>query len=256
MKTAQLVFDTKQILFEQKVISEYEYLMAQNELLRAQAQLLQQRAAVVKARNDLSFTEVKSPSDGVVGNIPYRQGALVNSAMLQPLTTVSDNSEVYVYFSLSEHQTLALMREWGSLKAMLEHLDQVELELSDGSLYPYKGKVESMSGVIDQNTGSILLRAMFKNPDRMLMSGATGNVLIRSVERNCMVIPQSATVRLQDKYMVYKVVHGIAESAQISVATENDGKHFRVLSGLLEGDCIVADGAGLVRAGMRIKNEE
>lgn len=136
------------------------------------AALAQAKALELSARNNYSYTEVKSPANGVVGTLPYRVGALVSpSGMPQPLTTVSDNSDMYVYFSLTENQLLGLMRQYGSKEEVLTQLPEVDLLLNDGSIYAHKGRVESISGVVDRSTGTASLRAVFPNPDGLLQSG-------------------------------------------------------------------------------------
>ena len=250
--TATLNHQTRQRLFAEKVISQYDLQTAENEKLKAEAELAQAEANVLNARNNLSYTEVRSPADGVAGMIPYRQGALVDAAIAQPLTTVSDNSEMYVYFSMNESQMLSFMRRHGSMDEMIKNFGEVELLLSDGARYVETGRIESVSGVIDRSTGSVTLRAVFPNRDRILLSGSSGNVQIPTMYNNVILIPQAATMRIQDQFLVYTVVNGKAQSAQISIATENNGKEYIVTEGLNEGDVIVSDGAGLVREGMEI----
>lgn len=256
LATARLDCASNQRLFDERIIGEYEFQKSRNALLVAEAVLAQTEAVESDARNNLSYTEVKSPADGVVGVFPYRQGTLVNPSISEPLTTVSDNSEMYVYFSMDENSLLRYMREYGSPDDAVGSIADVRLVLSDGTVYEEKGRVESISGVIDRRTGSVTLRARFPNPKKLLHSGATGNVRITSVYKNVMVIPQSATIKLQDKIMAYKVVDGKAQSALVTVAPANNGREYIVLSGLDIRDEIVADGAGLVREGMEIKREE
>ena len=255
LATAKLNFESRQRLYKEKVISEYELLTAENLFLNAEAALAQAEAAETSARNNLSYTEVKSPVNGIAGVIPYRQGALVGPTIANPLTSVSDNSEMYVYFSIAENQALAMMRQWGSMEETLKNMDEVELVLGDESIYPTKGKIESISGVVDRNTGSVAMRAVFDNSNRLLLSGSSGNVQITQLHNDVIVIPQAATVKIQDKYLVYKVEDGKAVSAQIQVANNNNGTEYIVLSGLKEGDVIVADGVGLVREGMDINTK-
>ena len=252
LATARLNAESKQRLFDEQVISEFELLSARNALHNAEAALAQARAGELKARNDLSYTEVRSPVNGIAGVLPYRQGALVGPSVAQPLTTVSDNSSMFVYFSISENQALSLLRQWGSMEQTLANMEEVELILNDGSLYPKKGKVESISGVIDRNTGSVSVRAVFDNAERLLLSGSSGNVQINGIWEDVIVIPQSATVKVQDKYLVYKVTDGIARSEKVEVLPDNNGTEYIVLSGLNTGDVIVADGTGLIREGMEI----
>lgn len=236
-----------------KVVSSFNLQTTENEYLTAKAQLAQAKAQEVNARNNLSYTEVKSPSNGVIGMLPYRVGALVSSNMSQPLTTVSDNATMYVYFSMTENQLLALARQYGTIDKAVENMPAIQLQLNDGSVYEEKGKIESVSGVIDKETGTVGVRAVFPNASRLLHSGASGNVLIPSVYKKCIVIPQGATVQLQDKILAYKVVDGKAVSTLIKVAPVNDGKEYIVLDGLKAGDEIVADGAGMIREGTQVK---
>ena len=203
LATAQLNYDCQRELYTQKVVSEFSLKTAENNFLTAKAQLAQAEALEVNARNNLSYTEVKSPSDGVIGKLPNRVGTLVSPSMPQPLTTVSDNSNMYVYFSMTENQLLSLARQYGTIEKALQGMPDIQLQLNDGSTYEESGKIESISGVIDKATGTVGVRAVFPNPDRILHSGASGNVLIPSTYTNCIVIPQGATVQLQDQILVY-----------------------------------------------------
>ena len=210
-------------------------------------------AQEITARNNLSYTEVKSPSNGVIGTLPYRVGALVSANLPKPLTTVSDNSEMYVYFSMTENQLLALTRQYGSKDKALENMPEIELQLNDKSLYPQTGKIETISGIIDQNTGTVSLRAAFPNEEQLLNSGGSGNVIIPVTYDNCVVIPQAATFEIQDRVFVFKVVDGKTQSAPVEVTRVNGGQEYIVNAGLNSGDVIVAEGVGLLREGTPIE---
>ena len=251
--TARLNYESTKRLFENKVVSRHELQTAYNSMLDAQAQVKLASAAEASARNNLSYTVVKSPANGVVGTLPFRQGALVGPETTQSLTTISDNSGMYVYVSMDENQLLGILRKYGSTANALQKMDGVELMLSDGGLYNQKGRVASISGVINRTTGSVQLRADFPNPDRLLHSGASGNILMKNKFNHVIIIPQSATVTMQDKLIVYRVVKGKAVSTQITVSPYNDGRTYIVQDGLSSGDEIVADGAGMVQEGMSIK---
>ena len=253
MATAELTYNSNKELYTQKVVSEFSLKTAENTYLTAKAQLTQAEAQEVNARNNLSYTEVKSPSDGVVGALPYRVGALVGANLPYPLTTVSDNSDMYVYFSMTENQLLALTRQYGSMDEALKNMPEVELILNDNSVYNKKGVIESISGVIDRQTGTVMARVVFPNESRLLHSGASGTVVVPSIYKDCIAIPQGATVQMQDKVVVYKVVDGKAVSTLITVAGINDGREYVVLSGLQSGDEIILEGAGLVREGTQVK---
>ena len=253
MATAELTYNSNKELYTQKVVSEFSLKTAENTYLTAKAQLTQAEAQEVNARNNLSYTEVKSPSDGVVGALPYRVGALVGANLPYPLTTVSDNSDMYVYFSMTENQLLALTRQYGSMDEALKNMPEVELILNDNSVYNKKGVIESISGVIDRQTGTVMARVVFPNESRLLHSGASGTVVVPSIYKDCIAIPQGATVQMQDKVVVYKVVDGKAVSTLITVAGINDGREYVVLGGLQSGDEIISEGAGLVREGTQVK---
>ena len=251
--TAQLTYDSKKELFAQNVISEFDLQTSYNNLLTAKAQLAQTEAQRVSAANNLSYTEVKSPADGVVGTLPYRVGALVSASLPKPLTTVSDNSDMYVYFSMTENQLLDMTRRYGSRSKALEEMPAIGLILNDKSTYPSQGKIETISGVIDTSTGTVSLRAVFPNKEGLLQSGGAGNVVVPVQKRNCIVVPQAATYEVQDKVFVFKVVDGKAQSAPVEVTRVNGGKEYIVDKGLNVGDVIVAEGVGLLREGTPIQ---
>ena len=250
--TAQLTYDSKKELYAKNVVSQYDLLTAENTLLTAKAQLAQAEAQRVNAANNLSYTVVKAPANGVVGTLPYRVGALVSASIPQPLTTVSDNSDVYVYFSMTENQLLNLTRQYGSIANTLKNMPDVQLVLNDGSVYDRTGRIESISGVIDTSTGSVQLRAVFPNADGLLHSGGAGSVIVPNIHKDCVVVPQVATVELQNKVYVYKVEDGKAASSMIDVEKINNGREYIVKSGLTPGDVIVAEGVGLLREGTPI----
>ena len=250
--TAQLVFDSKQALFNENVISNYELQTAQNSLLTAKAQLAQANAQRINAANNLSYTEVTSPVDGVVGVLPYRVGTLVSPSMPKPLTTVSDNSAMFVYFSMTENQLLDITRQYGSKDNALAQMPDVQLILNDKSEYETPGKVEAISGVIDRNTGTVSLRAMFPNPNGLLRSGGSGNVVVPVEVNNCLVIPRTATFEIQDKTFVYTIEDGKARAIPVEVTRANGGDDYIVNSGLNVGDVIITEGVGILREGTPI----
>ncbi len=250
--TAQLVYDSRVRLYEEKVISEFDMLTSRNQLLTAKAGLAQAEAQLVTAENNMTYTQVLSPADGVVGTIPFRAGALVSPAIPQPLTTVSDNSQMYVYYSISEKQLLGLTAHHGTKDEVLASLPSVSLELADGSIYGEAGKIETISGVIDPRTGSVSLRAVFPNDGGILHSGASGRIVLERKYDNVMVIPCSATFELQDLIFAYRYVDGKAVASRLSVTLTDDGRNYIVNSGLSEGDVIISEGVGLIRDGQQV----
>ena len=256
MSTAQLILDSNKDLFKEDVVSEIDLMTAQNDLAEAEARLALCRAEEINAQNNLSYTEVRSPVNGVASMIPYRVGALVGSNIEKPLVTVSDDSQVYAYFSMAENQMLDLIMEYGSLREAINKMPEVELMMCNGRIYPHKGRINAVSGTISETTGAVSLRATFPNGQRLLRNGGSGTVVIPQMRHNCIVIPQAATYELQDRVFVYKVIDGIATSAEIRVLSQNNGKEYIVEEGLTVGDVIVAEGAGLIREGTEITTAE
>ena len=252
VETARLDYASKQELFRENVVSEYDLSTARNALAVAEAGLEQAKAQETDARNNLSYTEVKSPSDGVVGTLPYRIGALVNPSLTVPLTTVSDNREMYVYFSMTENQLRSLLRQYGSPEEVISRMPSIRLRLNDDSMYESEGRVETISGVINRQTGTVSVRGVFPNEKSLLISGGIGNVVIPRTEKGAVVIPQSATYELQDKLFAYKVSDGKVVATQLTVERIHDGKEYIVRDGLQAGDVIVSEGVGLVQDGMKI----
>ena len=255
LSTAKLILDSNKNLYEQDVVSEFDLMTAQNDLTEAEARLALCKAEEVNASNNLSYTEVRSPVNGVASMIPYRVGALVNSSIAQPLVTVSDDSRVYAYFSMAENQMLDMVQQYGSLNNAIRQMPEVELIMSNGEKYEHTGKINAISGTISESTGAVSIRAVFNNRNHLLRNGGSGTIIIPMTLQNCMVIPQSATYELQDRVFVYKVVDGKASSTEIHIAPQNNGVEYIVTDGLEVGDIIVAEGAGLIKEGTPIKSK-
>ena len=255
LSTAQLILESNKKLYEQDVVSEFDLMTAQNDLTEAEARLALCKAEEVNASNNLSYTEVRSPVNGVASMIPYRVGALVSSNITQPLVTVSDDSSVYAYFSMAENQMLDMVQQYGSLNNAIRQMPEVELIMSNGETYAYTGKINAISGTISESTGSVSIRAVFNNRNHLLRNGGSGTIIIPTTLTDCIVIPQAATYELQDRVFVYKVVDGKASSTEIRIAPQNNGVEYIVTDGLEVGDIIVAEGAGLIKEGTPITSK-
>ena len=243
----------KKMLHDQKIISDFEYQTAVNNLLTAKANLAQAEAAYTAAKQNLDFCTVKSPSDGVIGTFPYRIGALVSPSISEPLTTVSEIGDMYVYFSMTEKQLLDLTRAGGTLKEQLEKMPAVKLQLADGTMYDAEGKIDAVSGVIDQTTGSVSMRAIFPNKQNILRSGGMANVVFPYTMSEIILIPQTATQEIQDKKFVYVLQpDSTLKHTEIQISNLNDGKNFIVTGGLKEGDQIVVEGVQTLQDGQKI----
>ena len=252
VNTQQMTVDNKIELNKKQIISDYDLSMAKNS--QAQAQLAQAKAQLTTAQQNYSFTQVKSPSDGVINDIPYRLGALVSPSMATPMTTVSEIDEVYVYFSTTEKELLAMTKTGGTIKEEISKIPAIKLQLIDGTTYDAEGKVDAITGVIDQSTGSVSMRAIFPNKEHMLRSGGTANVLIPYNMENVISIPQSATVEIQDKKFVYVLQpDNTVKYTEIGIFNLDNGKEYLVTSGLNPGDKIVVEGVQSLKDGQKIQ---
>lgn len=254
VETAQISVNSNRALYNKQIISEHAMQISENQLAQAKAQLAQAQAGLTNAMKNLSYTQVTAPSSGVVGSIPLRVGALASPS--SALTTVSDNSQVYAYFSLTERQILDLTDGGAtSLNAAIAKMPEVELKLANGSIYPQKGKVATVSGVIDASTGASSVRALFNNENGVLRSGSTGSVIVPVTFNNAIIIPQKATGEIQGmKYVLVVDKDNVLSQQTIQIAPEQDGKNYVVTSGLKPGDRIVIEGIGTkARPGMTIQ---
>lgn len=261
LATATLTYENKKQLKEKNIIGDYEFQTAANALKQAEAAVAtgkagvaSAQAALTSARQNLSYCYVKSPANGVVGSIPFRVGALVSASTVEPMTTVSNIDEMYVYFSVTEQQLLEMTRTSGDSKTILASMPAVQLKLADGTVYDRPGKVSTISGVIDQQTGSVSIRADFPNPQHLLKTGGSGKIMVPYVAKDVIVIPQSATVEVQDQKFVYTVGKDNKVSyTVVQVADVNDGTNYIVTAGLKAGDRIVVEGVTRLQDGMEIK---
>ena len=253
LNTAKLTYQNNKKLFDSHVIGQYELSTAANSYATAQAQVAQAQASLASAREQLAWCNVKSPSAGVVGSLPFKEGALV-SASGQALTTVSNISTMEVFFSLPETQILDMTKSKGSMQAAIAAFPAVKLQLADGTIYNHSGKVVKMSGVIDASTGSVSLIAHFANPEKLLKSGGAGQIVIPNDDNNAIVIPQEACTQVQDKIFVYAVTKdNKVKYTEIKVNPQDDGKNYIVTSGLHVGDRIVVKDITKLTDGMQIK---
>ena len=249
--TAKLNFENSQKLYENKVIGDFELQSATNQYEQAKAGLAQAQAALASAKEMLSFCYVKSPAAGVVGTLPFKVGALVNTANV--LTTVSNNSSMEVYFSLTEKDALAMSKNAGGQNAALEAMPAVKLQLADGSVYAQEGRVTKMSGVIDAATGSVQMIALFPNSEKILKSGGSGAIIIPRSTTSAIIIPQGCVSEVQNKKFVYTLQKdNKVKYTEIKVDPQNDGNNYIVTEGLKVGDKYVTNGITKLSDGMEI----
>ena len=253
MNTAKLAYENNQKLHEQNIIGDFELSSARNSYETAQASVAQAEAVLASARETLSFCYVKSPASGVIGSLPYKVGAMVNSGSNPALTTVSNNSSMEVYFSMTEKDLLEMAKASGTAQAAIAAMPTVKLRLADGTIYNHPGKVTKMSGVIDPSTGSSQLIAVFQNPDRLLKSGGSGVIIMPHDNASAIVVPQACVSEVQDKKFIYIVTKdNKVKYTEIKVAPQNDGNNYVVTEGLSAGDHYVTNGITKLTDGMEI----
>ena len=254
LNTARLTYNNSQKLFKNNVIGSYELQSSKNAMESAAAQLAQAEAAYVSAKQNLDFCFVTSPANGVIGDLPYRVGALVSASSQQALTTVSNNSTMQVYFSMTEKDLLDMTKTAGGINAAISSYPAVKLQLADGSIYNHPGKVATVSGVIDPTTGTVSMRADFPNPERVLKTGASGSIVVPHTATSAVVVPQDAVVEVQDKHFVYVVgKDNKVKYTPVEINSQNDGKNYIITSGLNIGDRFVVNGVSSLQDGMEIK---
>jgi membrane fusion protein (multidrug efflux system) len=253
---AKLAVNKVKPLVEKEIISKFELESAQYTYQARVAALAQASAALENARTNLSYTTVTSPVDGVVGSIPFRLGSLVGGSDVQPLTTVSSIGNVFAYFAFNEKLLLQFTND-GSATTFAQRIRKfppVSLILADGSLYPEKGHIQTVNGMINTATGSVNIRADFPNPKGLIRSGSSATVRIPNAVKNSLLIPQSATFELQDKRFVVMVEAGNkTRNVPIQIVENTTGKFFVVEKGLKAGDKIVLEGVAALKEGTQIK---
>src|SRR5690554_4356191 len=256
VNSAQMEVNKIRPLVEKNIISRYQLEGAQFNLETQKAQLAKAKADLVNATTNLGYTEITSPVNGVIGTLPYKIGSLVSSNTAQPLTVVSNITNIYAYFSINEKEALEISGKFNgtSTKASLAAMPPVSLILANGVQFPHPGKIQTTSGLINTTTGSISVRASFPNPEIPIRSGSSSDVTIPVPYESAIVIPQKSTYEIQGKRFVYNVQDdGSVISKPITVLKNNDGQFYIVTEGLSVGDKIAMEGLATLRDGLVIK---
>ena len=252
--SAKLEYESNKNLFDKKIVSSYMLNNSENSYKQARASVAQARAAVNRARVNLGFCTITASVSGVIGEIPVRVGDQVSPAT--QLTLLSGNTTMYAEFSITESIVEEIVKHGMSTSEKAEYianLPEVTFVMKNGTEYPHKGRVVSMTGVVNAATGSLTSKVSFPNPDGHLYSGIQGTIVMPFAEKNVIVIPQNAVVRLQDKSLVYKVkADSTATAVDVTTQDTGNGKDFIVTSGLKPGDKIVTTGANNVTEGQRV----
>jgi len=257
--SSQLEVEKVKPLVEKEIVSQYQLESAKLDLKSKKAALIQAKANLANAKANLGYSRISSPVNGSIGLIPYKIGALVSSSSTEPLTTVSDISTIYAYFSLNEKQMLEFTRSTPgrTMSEKIKSLPAVALKLSDGSIYEEKGKMEMVNGQIDANTGSSTARASFPNPSGLIRNGGSATLQLPSFYKSVIVIPQSATTEMQNVRFAYIVGTGNkVKSIAIKTIPSSDGQYYVVTEGLKTGDRLILEGVHLLKEDQEIKVKE
>ncbi len=252
--SAKLEYESNKNLFDKKIVSSYMLNNSENSYKQAQAAVAQARASVNRAKVNLGFCTITASVSGIIGEIPVRVGDQV-SPMTQ-LTMLSGNTTMYAEFSVTEAIVEAMVKEGmkaAEVDKYIAQLPEATFVMKNGTEYPHKGRVISLTGVVNAETGSLTSKVSFPNPDGHLYSGIQGTIVMPFAEKSVIVIPQYAVVRLQDKAQVYKVnADSTATAVEVTTEDTGNGKEFIVTSGLNVGDRIVTVGANNVTEGQKV----
>lgn len=248
VSAAQVEVSKLEPLVEKNIISPVQ-------LQTAKAQLEQAKSSYSSINASIGYATIKSPVDGFVGTIRLRKGVLVSPNDQMPMTSVSQISNVYAYFSMNEKNYLTYIRNTkGKTKQeKIANFPEVTLILADGLEYDKKGKIETINSQVSRNTGTVSFRALFDNAEGLLTNGNSGIIKVPAVYEDAVVVPQESTFQQQEKTFVYKVVQDTAAVSQAITVTASSGNLYIIDSGVKAGDMIVAKGVGKVRDGMTIK---
>lgn len=255
LANAQINVNKLAPLVQNNVISDVQLKTAQASSDAAAANVSQAEAMVSSANINLGYTLIKAPVDGYIGRIPHKIGSLVNTATQEPLTIISEINKVFAYFSLSENDFFQFKTQFSgnTVEEKIKQMPPVELVLSDGSIYPDKGKVEVVSGQFNNTIGSISFRASFDNKGGLLRSGNTGKVRIPKSISSALVVPQDATYELQDKVFVFSVGDSSKVTSKPITIAGTSGNYYLVQAGIIAGEKIVFTGLDRLRDGAVIQ---
>ncbi len=259
VNTADMEIEKIRPLVDKQIVSDYRLKSAKLNLESKKAALEQAKAELANSESNLAYTSIRSPIEGIIGTFPYKQGALVGSNSQQALTTLSNIDTIFAYFSWNEKQLLNFLSDspGKNLDEKIKNIPQATLILANLSEYPLKGRITMASGMISTQTGSATFKAIFPNKEGLIRSGSSATIRIPEVKHSVLVIPQSATYELQDKYFAYKVdsANKVASVAFDPVPSD-DGQSFLVTKGIKPGDRIVIEGINSLKNGVMIIPKE
>lgn len=263
VNAAQVEVNKLKPLVAKNIISDVQLQTAQANLAQAKAQLQQSMAAKQQASANykgvaanIEYSIIRAPISGVIGKLPLKVGSLVGPTDQTPLTTISDTSQLFAYFSMNEKEYFDFLEKspGSTMPEKIKNLPMVELQLANGSIYSEKGRIEAITGQIDATTGTIQFRVAFSNPQKLLSNGNSGSIRLPKTYDNVLVVPESATYEQQGIVYVYKVEKDTAKNVVINVIDRIDNMAL-IKSGVNKGETIVAAGIGGLKSGTPIKKQ-
>lgn len=254
LENAELEVEKKTKLVNNKVLTDFQLKSAISARNAAKANVQLAVSAVEAAKINVGYTLIRASADGYIGRLQRKQGSLVGPTDGQPLTTLSNVKDLHVYFSLGENDFIAFKNNTAgdNLQQKLNNLPPISLVLSDQTVYDQKGKIDMVDGQFDKNTGAITLRATFSNPEGVLRNGNTGRVRLQKKYNQALLVPQLATLEMQDKIFVYTVGKENKVVQQPITVIGKSGANYLVSKGISAGDRIVYKGIDLLQDGQKI----
>lgn len=246
--SAKLEVDKLKPLIDGNVVSDMQLKTAQANYQAATAQVAQAQSALGSSKINANFAYIKAPVSGYIGRIPSRVGNLISPSDAAPLTSLSNINNVNVYFSMIEADFISFSR----LKSSQDNIGNIDLLLADGSTYNFKGRLENASGNFDKATGSIQMKAVFQNPDKLLRSGGTAKVLIHQLVDSVIKIPKTAVKDIQDKFFVYKLNGKKVQMIPVEIS-EGTSQDYFVKSGIQSGDKIAINRIDVLYDGAEVQ---
>lgn len=256
LETASIQVIRTGALVDKKIVNAFELTTAKNLERVKRAELQQAQAALTDAQSQLAFTQITSPITGIVGRLPFKKGSLVNSTSEQALTTIANTQEMFAHFSLSQKQLNLFIDQYpgNSRDEKIKNMPQLSLTQANGENYPLLGKIQNLSGILNEQTGSANFKALFPNPDGILWSGASATLHIPTIINQAIRIPKKAVFEIQGKFFAYMVdSQNTVHATEIDLLPTALEREFVVRKGLKAGDAVVIDGIESLRNGIKIQ---
>lgn len=247
-ESAKIELEKIRPLVKEKVVSELQLKSAEANYAAAKAQVSQAKSSLSSAQINAAFGLIKAPISGYIGRIPNRIGNLITPGDAVPLTSLADINNVFVYFSMSEADFMAYMKDGASANGM----KTAELITADGKVYKHRGRLEAASGNIDRATGSIAMKAVFPNPEKILRSGGSARLVIKKNLNSVLTVPMACVKDIQDKYFVFALAGNNKVTMKPIEVSGTSGNNYIIKSGLCAGEKVAQNQLNVLADGMTV----